>query len=129
MSGPTGGGTRAPVTPSPPDRVPIAEASALLQMHPQTLRKYERAGLLQPARRSGGSRRYSAIDLDRLTLIKQLADVRRINVAGIALALSIRDEVVLLMERLDSADARSRGKLATEGLALLLGLVDDPELE
>ena len=62
-------------------RLAIAGASAAVAMHPQTLRKYERAGLLRPARRSGGSRHYSAEDIARLELIKQLADVRRINVA------------------------------------------------
>lgn len=75
-------------------------------MHPQTLRKYERAGLLHPARREGGSRHYSADDLSRLALIKHLAEVRRINVAGMALVLSIHDEIAAL-----SADVAREGGL------------------
>lgn len=105
-------------------RMLIAEVSARMRMHPQTLRKYERAGLLRPARRTGGSRHYSAGDLDRLALIKHLADERGINVAGIALALSIRDELVTLLETTrstESWDAMETVAVAIEDLLRLVG--------
>lgn len=85
-------------------RIAIAAASESLSMHPQTLRKYERAGLLRPGRRAGGSREYSQADLDRLALIKHLADVRRVNVAGMALALALRDDLLALAGELEAVD-------------------------
>lgn len=85
-------------------RLAITAASESLSMHPQTLRKYERAGLLSPGRRPGGSRQYSPADIERLGLIKYLADVRRVNVAGMALALALRDDLLSLAAELENVD-------------------------
>lgn len=85
-------------------RLAIAAAGESLSMHPQTLRKYERAGLLRPGRRPGGSRQYSPADIERLELIKYLADVRRVNVAGMALALALRDDLLSLAAELEDVD-------------------------
>ena len=52
----------------------ISTAARLLQMHPQTLRKYERLGLVSPSRTIGSMRVYSRDELDRLRLIKHLVD-------------------------------------------------------
>jgi MerR family transcriptional regulator/heat shock protein HspR len=77
-----------------PDAVyTMAVAARLSGMHPQTLRKYERAGLLRPARQAGNQRLYSAADIRRLHRIRFLVDVRGINVAGIALVLSMSDRL------------------------------------
>lgn len=101
-------------------RMRIAHASAVAELHPQTLRKYERAGLITPARR-GLARHYTDADLERLALIKHLADVRRINVAGMALALTVRDELLAVLDALETLgpteaasviDARLRELLA-----------------
>ena len=73
--------------------VAIRHASATLSLHPQTLRKYERAGLLRPARQKSGARDYSESDLERLELIKHLGTVRGVNVAGMALLLELHDEL------------------------------------
>ena len=54
----------------------ISTAARLLGMHPQTLRKYERLGLIQPSRTLGSMRLYSREELERLKLIKHLVDVR-----------------------------------------------------
>jgi MerR family transcriptional regulator/heat shock protein HspR len=62
-------------------------------MHPQTLRKYERAGLLTPVRQSGNQRLYSRADVRRLDRIRYLVDVRRVNVAGLELALAMSDRL------------------------------------
>ena len=78
--------------------VAIRHASATLSLHPQTLRKYERAGLLRPARQKSGARDYSEGDLERLELIKHLGAVRGVNVAGMALLLELHDELHGLLD-------------------------------
>ena len=71
----------------------MAVASRLTGMHPQTLRKYERAGLLTPARQQGNQRLYSAEDIRRLQRIRYLVEVRGINIAGLELALAMSDRL------------------------------------
>jgi MerR family transcriptional regulator/heat shock protein HspR len=71
----------------------ISVVSRVLQMHPQTLRKYERAGLLRPSRTKGALRLYSDEDLARLRLIKRLVDELKLNVAGVALVLQLIDNL------------------------------------
>jgi MerR family transcriptional regulator, heat shock protein HspR len=61
----------------------ISMAARLLGMHPQTLRKYERLGLVQPTRTIGSMRLYSREELERLKLIKRLVDDAGINLAGV----------------------------------------------
>lgn len=78
------------------DREPlysIAVAARLTQMHPQTLRKYERAGLLRPARPGGSQRLYSNADLRRLRRIRYLVEERGLNVAGLEMALAMVDRL------------------------------------
>ena len=70
----------------------IAVASRLTRMHPQTLRKYERAGLLRPARR-GNQRLYSDADVRRLRRIRYLVEDRGLNVAGLEMTLAIVDRL------------------------------------
>jgi MerR family transcriptional regulator/heat shock protein HspR len=99
------------------DREPvytIAVAARLTSMHPQTLRKYERAGLLSPARSAGSQRFYSAADVARLRRIQYLVETRGLNVAGVELALAMTD-------RLDATD---RGVTAAE----LWAAIDDATL-
>lgn len=105
-------------------RRPIANASAAVAMHPQTLRKYERAGLLRPARREGGARHYSDEDLARLALIKHLAEARRINIAGMQLALELRDEVAELLALVEKSDAPGRAKVTRERLEHMLQMIE-----
>ena len=71
----------------------IAVASRLTGMHPQTLRKYERAGLLTPARQQGNQRLYSHADLERLRRIRYLVATRGVNIAGLELALAMSDRL------------------------------------
>jgi MerR family transcriptional regulator/heat shock protein HspR len=78
------------------DREPvytIAVAARLTSMHPQTLRKYERAGLLTPARSAGSQRSYSGADVARLRRIQYLVETRGLNMAGIEMALGITDRL------------------------------------
>jgi MerR family transcriptional regulator/heat shock protein HspR len=67
----------------------ISMAARMLGMHPQTLRKYERLGLVQPSRTIGSMRLYSRDELERLRVIKRLVDDAGINLAGVQRLLSI----------------------------------------
>jgi MerR family transcriptional regulator/heat shock protein HspR len=78
----------------------ISVAAELAGMHPQTLRIYERKGLLEPARTQGGNRRYSEHDIDRLRRISLLTD-SGMNVAGIKRVLELEAEVADLHRRID----------------------------
>jgi len=69
----------------------ISVAARMLGMHPQTLRKYERLGLIQPSRTIGSMRLYSREELERVRLIKHLVDEAGINLAGVQRLLSIVD--------------------------------------
>jgi MerR family transcriptional regulator/heat shock protein HspR len=73
----------------------ISVASRILQMHPQTLRKYERLGLVSPSRSGGMLRLYSAHDIGRLRMIKHLVEDRGMNLAGVEMAL---DTVARLLD-------------------------------
>jgi MerR family transcriptional regulator/heat shock protein HspR len=69
----------------------ISTAADLLDMHPQTLRKYERLGLVRPQRTLGSMRVYTHEELDRLRLIKSLVDEAGINLAGVRRLLKIAE--------------------------------------
>lgn len=71
----------------------MAVASRLTGMHPQTLRKYERAGLIMPARQSGNQRFYSGADIERLRRIRYLVEVRGLNIAGLSVTLAVSDRL------------------------------------
>ena len=67
----------------------ISVAARLIEMHPQTLRKYDRAGLVSPSRTVGMLRLYSDADLVKLRIIKRLVDHYGINLAGVSLILDL----------------------------------------
>src|SRR5690349_6070745 len=71
----------------------MAVAARLTGLHPQTLRKYERAGLVTPSRQQGNQRLYSTADIQRLRRIRYLVEVRGINIAGLELALAMSDRL------------------------------------
>jgi MerR family transcriptional regulator/heat shock protein HspR len=71
----------------------ISMAARLLDMHPQTLRKYERLGLVRPTRTVGSMRVYSSDELERLRLIKHFVEEAGINLAGVQRLLSIAEVV------------------------------------
>lgn len=78
----------------------ISVAAELAGMHPQTLRIYERRGLLQPARTRGGNRRYSDTDIARLRRIAQLT-AAGMNVEGIRRIMDLEAEVARLRDEVD----------------------------
>ena len=71
----------------------MAVAARLTRMHPQTLRKYERAGLLTPSRQAGNQRLYTEGEIQRLRRIRYLVEERGLNVAGLELALAMTDRL------------------------------------
>src|SRR3979411_317357 len=92
----------------------ISVAARMLGMHPQTLRKYERLGLVQPSRSLGSMRLYSRDELERLRVIKRLVDDAGINLAGVQRLLSIAEVVqrirpLMRDEALSARGTRRRG--------------------
>ncbi len=77
----------------------ISVAAELAGVHPQTLRIYERRGLLDPARTGGGSRRYSERDIQRLRRIHELTNAG-LNLAGVKAVMELEDEVARLRGQL-----------------------------
>jgi MerR family transcriptional regulator/heat shock protein HspR len=73
----------------------ISVAAELAGMHPQTLRIYERRGLIDPYRTPGGTRRYSQEDIARLTLIQQLTS-QGLNLEGVKQVLDLQSELEAL---------------------------------
>jgi MerR family transcriptional regulator, heat shock protein HspR len=67
----------------------ISVAARLVKMHPQTLRKYEREGLIAPSRTQGNLRLYSDRDIERLRQVKYLVEDRGLNLAGVQMVLDI----------------------------------------
>jgi MerR family transcriptional regulator, heat shock protein HspR len=88
----------------------ISTAARLLGMHPQTLRKYERLGLVRPSRTLGSMRLYSADEIERLRFIKRLVDDLGINLAGVQQLLEIA-EVMRRIQPLMEEDGLSRNEL------------------
>ena len=78
----------------------ISVAAELSGVHPQTLRIYERKGLLEPARTQGGNRRYSDFDINRLRRISEMS-AEGMNLSGIKRVLELENEVAELRTQLD----------------------------
>ncbi len=82
----------------------ISVAARMVGMHAQTLRKYERAGFLEPSRTDGRLRLYSQENLRRLRQIKRLVDLRGVNLAGVELALELTDQLRRLAAEVATLD-------------------------
>jgi MerR family transcriptional regulator/heat shock protein HspR len=89
----------------------ISVAAELAGMHPQTLRIYERKGLVDPARTAGGNRRYSDEDLNRLRRIAELTELG-LNLAGVKMVLELERENALLRAELAAERERSATAVA-----------------
>jgi MerR family transcriptional regulator/heat shock protein HspR len=84
----------------------IGVVSELLGLHPQTIRQYERQGLISPERTGGNTRRYSDEDLDRLRFITSLTRDMGINLAGVEMIVNLRDEIAKLEKLLEEVSRR-----------------------
>ncbi len=78
----------------------ISVAAELAGMHPQTLRVYERRGLIEPYRTPGGTRRYSQEDIDRLSLISELTE-QGLTLEGVRRVLEMRNHIDRLQRQLN----------------------------
>ena len=95
----------------------ISMAAEMLGMHPQTLRKYERLGLVQPSRTIGSVRVYSREELERLRLIKHLVDELGINLAGVQRLLAVAEAMQRIRPLMDEnalSSGAGRRQLLTE---------------
>ena len=130
--GPQEPGPLSPRQPSPEEEQPsqsytievegvyiISVAARLLSMHPQTLRKYERVGLVSPNRTGGMLRLYSPEDIARLRLIKHLVEERGLNLAGVELALELVQRLLHLRRTMEQAQSPD------EAMALVARRLDE----
>ncbi len=104
----------------------ISVAARLLEVHPQTLRKYEKFGLVSPSRSVGMLRLYSEEDLIRLKIIKTLVDDFGVNLAGIAIIMEFvegLDEISMIINSINETNMRSRKNMLEEKLKSLLSKV------
>jgi MerR family transcriptional regulator/heat shock protein HspR len=112
----------------------ISSVAEMYEIHPQTLRLYEREGLLKPSRTEGNTRLYTDEDLERLEIILSLARDLGVNISGIAIILQLRERMeemqrqmaefvsyvrTEVMTRAHSADA-SRGAIVPVGRSVLI---------
>ncbi|MGH9734296.1 MAG: MerR family transcriptional regulator [Candidatus Acidiferrales bacterium] len=79
----------------------ISAVAELYKLHPQTLRLYERVGLLKPSRSQGNTRLYTDADLERLEVILNLTRELGVNLAGIEIILNMRDKMSEMQEQMD----------------------------
>jgi MerR family transcriptional regulator/heat shock protein HspR len=118
----------------------ISVAARLVEMHPQTLRKYEKEGLIEPSRTSGNLRLYSDRDIERLRQVKYLVEQRGLNLAGVQLVLELTRRLRALREQTDvlRQDAMRNGTQRRvgdsysvlgdelDGVLRMLGFVEEP---
>lgn len=103
----------------------ISVAARILDTHPQTLRKYERLGLVSPSRSMGMLRLYSAEDVLRVKLIKHMVDTLGLNLAGVEFALALLNRVINLKERLnDISRDENTNELLSKKLNVIIAEMD-----
>ena len=86
----------------------ISVAAELADLHPQTLRAYEREGLLTPARTEGGTRRYSERDVERLRFIRTLTQDEGLNLAGVKVVLDLGEKLEGARQRIGELEEMVR---------------------
>jgi len=106
----------------------ISAAARMVDLHPQTLRYYERVGLVVPARSSGNVRRYSPSDVERLRKICRLTDELGVNLAGVDVIMRLTDTIQQLQAEMDEMRMQFEAKvelfqrhLIENGIALDVG--------
>tara|TARA_B100000686_G_scaffold84742_1_gene91584 strand:+ start:3983 stop:4426 length:444 start_codon:yes stop_codon:yes gene_type:complete len=101
----------------------ISVAARMLEMHPQTLRKYERLGLVRPSRTVGMLRLYSEEDIVRLELIKHLVGELGLNLAGVRMAIGLFNKLILLKKEMEPAGNVELRKLLSKGIDEMLSIL------
>jgi len=97
----------------------ISVAAELAGVHPQTLRMYERKGLIRPQRTQGNTRRYSQADIEIVRLIQELTQERGMNLAGAEMVLQLQQQLEQAQERME--------RLRREAMELQQQLVENLE--
>ncbi len=94
----------------------IGVVSARYEIHPQTLRMYEREGLLEPSRTEGKTRLYSEEDLERLEFILSLTRDLGVNLAGVEVVLNLKDRMSRMQQEMQRVIDRYEAALRAAGL-------------
>ena len=92
----------------------ISAVAELYQLHPQTLRLYERVGLLKPSRSQGNTRLYTDEDLERLEVILNLTRELGVNLAGIEIILNMRDKMAEMQSQMEAFIQFVRSEVARD---------------
>lgn len=103
----------------------ISVAARLVEMHPQTLRKYEREGLVAPSRTAGNLRLYSDEDIERLRQVKYLVETRGLNLAGVQLALELTRSLRELRDTMGESPGGRNWARDLDRILIDLGFVDE----
>jgi MerR family transcriptional regulator, heat shock protein HspR len=90
----------------------ISAVAELYRLHPQTLRLYERVGLLKPSRSQGNTRLYTDEDLERLEVILNLTRELGVNLAGIEIILNMRDKMATMQSEMEAFAKFVRSEIA-----------------
>ena len=107
----------------------ISVAARLLDMHPQTLRKYERVGFVVPSRTSGKIRLYSQDDISRLEQVKYLVNERDLNLAGVEMALNSTERLRQIARKLRRSNRSDYDEIADSLDTVLTYLGAEPTAE
>ncbi len=107
----------------------ISVAARLVEMHPQTLRKYEREGLVAPSRTSGNLRLYSDSDIEQLRQVKYLVEQRGLNLAGVQLALELTRQLQRIrVKQADETQPASDRLTDLDDILRRLGFVEESQV-
>ena len=93
----------------------ISAVAEIYQIHPQTLRLYERLGLLKPSRSDGNTRLYTDEDLERLEIILNLTRDLGVNLAGVEVILNMREKMERMQNEMEEMIAYVRDNIGYEG--------------
>jgi len=89
----------------------ISVAARLVELHPQTLRNYDRIGLIRPSRTAGRVRLYSRRDIERLRKIARLTDDLGVNLAGVEVILNMSEHIERLQHQLATLQRHSEAEI------------------
>ncbi len=92
----------------------ISAVSEMLEIHPQTLRLYEREGFIKPKRSGGNTRLYSEDDVEKLEMILRLTRELGVNLAGVEVILSMREKMERMQQEMEGTVRMLRDELARE---------------
>ena len=107
----------------------ISSVAQTYDVHPQTLRLYERVGLLRPSRSQGNTRLYSDADLERLEMILTLTRDLGVNLAGVEVILNMRERMESLQKQVEEFIAYVREQVPSAAGAMQDALVRVPALK